>query len=302
MARRQKKKQEISLFPFLDILACVIGNLILIITAVVLESVDTDKLADLFQNEAIQKQTEENLATIRGLEERLAKLKQDSISNDSRVQKAQQQLVEAERLQREAQGRLLDVPPPPPPPDDEDTAELKKRNLEIQEILAEMKRIESKIADKKKKPDQSISILYSKVGGGAARRPFFVEVAKNGITLLPNDRDFKNLFKNEKPIKIPAGKIASDKSFEKLLNYVKDQRATRGPRGPMGLRRLDTIITFLIRPDGVSTYNTAKNVVNQFESKHERELAIIPLINGDYIVESLSGKAPLPGEGEILIE
>ena len=64
MARRQKKKQEISLFPFLDILACVIGNLILIITAVVLESVDTDKLADLFQNEAIQKQTEENLATI----------------------------------------------------------------------------------------------------------------------------------------------------------------------------------------------------------------------------------------------
>lgn len=298
MARRQKKKQEISLFPFLDILACVIGNLILIITAVVLESVDTDKLADLFQNEAIQKQTEENLATIRGLEERLAKLKQDSISNDSRVQKAQQQLVEAERLQREAQGRLLNVPPPPPPPDDEDTAELKKKNLEIQEILAEMKRIESKIADKKKKPDQSISILYSKVGGGGARRPFFVEVTKNGITLLPNDLDFKNLFKNEKPIKIPAAKIASDKSFEKLLNYVKDQKAKSGPLR----RRRDTIITFLIRPDGVSTYNTAKNVVNQFESKYERELAIIPLNNGDFIVEALSGKAPLPGEGEILVE
>lgn len=298
MARRQKKKQEISLFPFLDILACVIGNLILIITAVVLESVDTDKLADLFKNEAIQKQTEENLATIRGLEERLAELKQESISNDSRVQKAQQQLVEAERLQREAQGRLLNVPPPPPPPDDEDTAELKKRNLEIQEILAEMKRIESKIADKKKKPDQSISILYSKVGGGGARRPFFVEVTKNGITLLPNDLDFKNLFKNEKPIKIPAAKIASDKSFEKLLNYVKDQKAKSGPLR----RRRDTIITFLIRPDGVSTYNTAKNVVNQFESKYERELAIIPLNNGDFIVEALSGKAPLPGEGEILIE
>ena len=298
MARRQKKKQEISLFPFLDILACVIGNLILIITAVVLESVDTDKLADLFQNEAIQKQTEENLATIRGLEERLAKLKQESISNDSRVQKAQQRLVEAERLQREAQGRLLNVPPPPPPPDDEDKAELKKRELEIQEILAEMKRIESKIADKKKKPDQAISILYSKVGGGGARRPFFVEVTKNGITLLPNDLDFKNLFKNEEPIKIPAAKIASDKSFEKLLNYVKDQKAKSGPLR----RRRDTIITFLIRPDGVSTYNTAKNVVNQFESKYERELAIIPLNNGDFIVEALSGKAPLPGEGEILVE
>ena len=139
MARRQKKKQEISLFPFLDILACVIGNLILIITAVVLESVDTDKLSDLFQTEAIQKQTEENLETIKKLEESLEKLKQESISSDSRVQKAQQQLVEAERAQREAKGRLLNVPPPPPPPDEEDTAELKKRNLEIQEIIAEMK-------------------------------------------------------------------------------------------------------------------------------------------------------------------
>ena len=179
MARRKKKKQEISLFPFLDILACVIGNLILIITAVVLESVDTDKLADLFQNEAIQKQTEENLATIRGLEERLEKLKQDSNSSDSRVQKAQQQLVEAERAQREAKGRLLNVPPPPPPPDDEDTAELKKRELEIKEILAEMKRIEAKIADKKKQPDQTISILYANRGGAGVRRPFFVEVTKS---------------------------------------------------------------------------------------------------------------------------
>ena len=123
MARRQKKKQEVSLFPFLDILACVIGNLILIITAVVLESVDSDKLAEQFANEAIQQQTEQNLQTIRDLEKSLEKLKQDSISSDARVQKAHQQLVKAERAQREAQGRLLDVPPPPPPPDDEDTAE-----------------------------------------------------------------------------------------------------------------------------------------------------------------------------------
>ena len=75
MARRQKKKQEISLFPFLDILACVIGNLILIITAVVLESVDSDKIAEQFQTEAIQQQTEENLETIRKLEESLEKLR-----------------------------------------------------------------------------------------------------------------------------------------------------------------------------------------------------------------------------------
>ena len=298
MARRKKKKQEISLFPFLDILACVIGNLILIITAVVLESVDTDKLADLFQNEAIQKQTEENLATIRGLEERLEKLKQDSNSSDSRVQKAQQQLVEAERAQREAKGRLLDVPPPPPPPDDEDTAELKKRNLEIQEIIAEMKRIEAKIADKKKKPDQTISILYANKGRGGVRRPFFVEVKKDNLVLLPNELDYKNLFDTEKPIKVPVAKMAGDKSFKKLLDYVLTHLGKTG----LLRRRRDTIITFLVRPEGVNSYRVAKKVVDQYEKTNEKRLVVGILPNGAPVLDALSGKAPLPGEGKILLD
>ena len=298
MARRKKKKQEISLFPFLDILACVIGNLILIITAVVLESVDTDKLADLFQNEAIQKQTEENLATIRGLEERLEKLKQDSNSSDSRVQKAQQQLVEAERAQREAKGRLLDVPPPPPPPDDEDTAELKKRNLEIQEIIAEMKRIEAKIADKKKKPDQTISILYANKGRGGVRRPFFVEVKKDNLVLLPNELDYKNLFDTEKPIKVPVAKMAGDKSFKKLLDYVLTHLGKTG----LLRRRRDTIITFLVRPEGVNSYRVAKKVVDQYEKTNEKRLVVGVLPNGAPVLDALSGKPPLPGEGKILLD
>ena len=298
MARRKKKKQEISLFPFLDILACVIGNLILIITAVVLESVDTDKLADLFQNEAIQKQTEENLATIRGLEERLEKLKQDSNSSDSRVQKAQQQLVEAERAQREAKGRLLNVPPPPPPPDDEDTAELKKRNLEIQEIIAEMKRIEAKIADKKKKPDQTISILYANKGRGGVRRPFFVEVKKDNLVLLPNELDYKNLFDTEKPIKVPVAKMAGDKSFKKLLDYVLTHLGKTG----LLRRRRDTIITFLVRPEGVNSYRVAKKVVDQYEKTNEKRLVVGILPNGAPVLDALSGKAPLPGEGKILLD
>ena len=298
MARRKKKKQEISLFPFLDILACVIGNLILIITAVVLESVDTDKLADLFQNEAIQKQTEENLATIRGLEERLEKLKQDSNSSDSRVQKAQQQLVEAELAQREAKGRLLNVPPPPPPPDDEDTAELKKRNLEIQEIIAEMKRIEAKIADKKKKPDQTISILYANKGRGGVRRPFFVEVKKDNLVLLPNELDYKNLFDTEKPIKVPVAKMAGDKSFKKLLDYVLTHLGKTG----LLRRRRDTIITFLVRPEGVNSYREAKKVVDQYEKTNEKRLVVGVLPNGAPVLDALSGKAPLPGEGKILLD
>jgi len=298
MARRQKKKQEVSLFPFLDILACVIGNLILIITAVVLESVDSDKLAEQFANEAVQQQTEQNLLAIRELEESLKKLKQDSISSDSRVQKAQQQLVEAERAQREAQGRLLNVPSPPPPPDDEDTGEIKKRELEIKEILAEMKRIEAKIADKKKKPDQTISVLYENKGRGGVRRPFFVEITKNDLVLLPNALDYKNLFDSEDPIKIPVAKAGSDKSFTKLLDYVLTHLGKTG----LLQRKRDTIITFLIRPEGVDSYRMVKKVVDQYEKKNENRLVVGMLPNGAPVLDALSGKAPLPGDGKILLD
>ena len=298
MARRQKKKQEVSLFPFLDILACVIGNLILIITAVVLESVDSDKLAEQFANEAVQQQTEQNLQAIRELEESLKKLKQDSISSDSRIQKAQQQLVEAERQQREAQGRLLEVPPPPPPPDDEDTGEIKKRELEIQEIIAEMKRIEAKIADKKKKPDQTISVLYENKGRGGVRRPFFVEITKNDLVLLPNALDYKNLFDSEDPIKIPVAKAGSDKSFTKMMDYVLTHLGKTG----LLRRKRDTIITFLIRPEGVDSYRLVKKVVDQYEKKNENRLVVGMLPNGAPVLDALSGKAPLPGDGKILLD
>ncbi len=298
MARRQKKKQEISLFPFLDILACVIGNLILIITAVVLESVDSEKIAEQFQNEAIQQQTEENLEAIQKLEESLQKLKQDSISSDSRVQKAQQQLVEAERARREAQKRLLDVPPPPPPPDEEDKADLKKRELEIQQVIAEIDRIRAKIADKKKKPDQTISVLYENKGRGGIRRPFFVEVTKDNLVLLPNELDYKNLFDTEKPLKIPVASIASDKSFKKLLDYVLTHLGKTG----LLRRRRDTIITFLIRPEGVNSYRAAKKVVDQYEKTNEKRLVVGILPNGAPVLDGLSGKAPLPGDGKILLD
>ena len=299
MARRQKKKQEISLFPFLDILACVIGNLILIITAVVLESVDTDKLADLFQNEAVQKQTEENLAGYswslrRNLQSSSKTVFQTIVVYRKHSSNSWKQNAYNVKLAE----RLLNVPPPPPPPDDEDKAELKKRELEIQEIIAEMKRIEAKIADKKKKPDQSISILYENRGRGGVRRPFFVEVTKDNLVLLPNELDYKNLFETEKPIKVPVAKIAGDKSFKKLLDYVLTHLGKTG----LLRRRRDTIITFLVRPEGVNAYRVAKKVVDQYEKTNEKRLVVGMLPNGAPVLDALSGKAPLPGEGKILLD
>ena len=129
------------------------------------------------------------------------------------------------------------------------------------------------------------------------RRPFFVEVTKSELVLLPNKLDYKNLFETDESIKIPIAKINSDKSFKKLMDYV----LTHSSR-LKGLKQRDTIITFLVRPEAVNSYRAVKKVVDQYEKKNEKRLVRNILPNGAPVLDALSGKAPLPGEGKILLD
>jgi biopolymer transport protein ExbD len=283
MARREKKKQEVSLFPFLDILACVIGNLILIITAVVLEQVDTKPIAEAAERESQKKQIEKDLQTITLLQKQLEKLQQENQSSDKRVQEAKARLEKAEKDKLAAKKRRLEVPPPPPPPDKEALASVKKRQLEIEELIKEIKEVEGKIAERKKEPEQSITIMPANRGGGIAREPIFVEVNSEGVVIQPDEKNFKKVFGDEKPRPIPVDKVAGDADFKKLLAHaLTDKRA---------------IITFLLRPDAVDNYNKVRGVVVGFEKQNQNKLVEAILPSGDKILRSLSGKVPLPGEG-----
>ena len=93
-------------------------------------------------------------------------------------------------------------------------------------------------------------------------------------------------------------KANSDKSFTKLLDYVLTHLGKTG----LLRRKRDTIITFLIRPEGVDSYRTVKKIVDQYEKKNENRLVIGMLPNGAPVLDALSGKAPLPGEGKILLD
>jgi len=298
MARREKKKQEVSLFPFLDILACVIGNLILIITAVVLEQVDTKPIAEQAKREAVQQQTKQDLLVIEELKKTLEDLKRQSIAGDKRIERAQQQIAAAEKQQQEAREKLRQIPPPPPPPDEEDLAKVKEREEGIQKIIAEIQRLQGELEKRKEKPDQSISILYENKGRGGVRRPFFVEISKSAVTLLPNDLDYKNLFGDEKPRQLPLANIGKNQDFKKLLDYVLSHKA---PNGLLRGRR-DTIVTFLVRPDAINAYRDVAREADQFEKANEKKLVVGMLPNGAPVLDSLTGKAPLPGEGKIVLD
>lgn len=283
MARREKKKQEVSLFPFLDILACVIGNLILIITAVVLEQVDTKPIAEAAEREAQKKQVEKDLQTVTQLQQQLEKLQQENQSSDKRVQEAKARLEKAERDKLAAKKKLLEVPPPPPPPDKEDLASVKKRQLEIEELIKEIKEVEGKIAERKKEPEQSITIMPANRGGGQPRQSIYVEVNSEGIVIQPDEKNFKKVFGDDKPRVIAIDKVGGNPDFKKLLDHA--------------LADKQAIITFLLRPDAIDNYSKARGVVSAFEKANQDKLVAGILPTGDKVLRSLSGKVPLPGEG-----
>ena len=125
------------------------------------------------------------------------------------------------------------------------------------------------------------------------RRPLFVEVKKDSITLLPNGDDYLDLFGDANPRQIPLADIDKNQDLEKLLNYVLSHKA---PNGLLRGRR-DTIVTLLIRPDAVNAYRAVAREVDQFEKANEKKLVVGLLPNGARVLDSLTGKAPLGGGG-----
>jgi predicted RNase H-like nuclease (RuvC/YqgF family) len=147
MARRAKKKQEVSLFPFLDILACVIGNLILIITAVVLEQVDTKPVADAAEYEAKLVKVKEQEQQIEKLERELEELRMETASTSVELEKIEEQVEAAEEKLREARSQVAKIPKTPPKIDPALLQEKKLLEDKLRELEAEATKIKAGAVD-----------------------------------------------------------------------------------------------------------------------------------------------------------
>jgi uncharacterized coiled-coil protein SlyX len=285
MARREKKKQEVSLFPFLDILACVIGNLILIITAVVLEQVDTKPVADAAEYEAKLVKVKEQEQQIEELEKQLAEMRKLTASTSVELEKVEEEVEVAEEKLREARSQVAKIPKTPPKLDPALLQEKKLREEELRKLEEEMAKIKADIAEKQKKPEQSISLLPGKIAGlagGAPTKAVFVEINKDGLVIFPN----QPLWKEKQPVVIKAGDIPKDAALGNLMTAVLADEAA--------------IVTFLMRPDCLGVYNSVKARFDAFQKSNVEKLkSPIDPQNPDSPLQlrKLYGAVPLPGEG-----
>jgi len=256
MARRKGGgKKEVSLFPFLDILGCLIGSLILIITTVVLEQMDQPSIAEAAKLDDLKVQAEAERKRQMELQAKLDAARKKAGSADQKVAEAQARAAAAQRRETEAKKKLQDAekltvekPAVPPPPD------LTAAVAERTQIEKEITTIEAEIKERKRVPEQSIMILPPGSGGGP-KRGVFVEAAKGKVVV----HDSKQAWE------APADKALADPRFKALLEATKADK--------------DSIVTFLIRPDGVGTYQALQKAADAAGAR--------------------TGRVPLPGSGSL---
>ncbi len=285
MARREKKKQDVSLFPFLDILACVIGNLILIITAVVLEQVDTQPVADAAAYEAKLLIQENQLQQIEMLQQQYDSMRAQTDGRDVEIERLEQQIIEATSDLQEAQSQMATLPTVPPRIDPALVQEKKQREEQQRKIEEDITKIKADIKDRKSNPKQSIALLPGNVrglGGDGPTRAVFVEINKNGLMIYPD----QPLWKETKPRVIPSASIPNDGALKRLMDAV--------------LGDEDAIVTFLMRSDGLNVYNAVRTRFETFQKNNQQKL-IRPIDptnpESDLQLRKLYGVVPLPGDG-----
>lgn len=235
MARKKKGNEEtVSLFPFLSILACVIGVLTLMITALALSQMDNQddswKRAEEFaqkQQDISEKQEEidqvknqmEDISKLNrdmllALEE-LKKIKQEKnkIPNDISPEEKVKLLAEANRLEK----RITEIK--------DDPVELQK---EIDKLKAELNKRENPVA---------AEVRIQPGGTGVDLNPTFIECTRNGIVILDGPKE---------NLRVRRADLTKSLPFVELLDKI-------------GAQKKGTVI-FLVRQDAVYTYNIASSV------------------------------------------
>jgi len=227
MARlRKSRKSRVSLFPFLDILACVIGNLILIITAVVLEQIDTEPVAEAARIKEVTERAGGSAEELAELQRQLARARKRSGEAEARLEAVRARIRAATKERQEAEMAVSQ--PDKPAEDPTIAAEIRRLEKEKRSIEEEITKVTARIAERRKKPEQSIVVLPP--GEGGPSRGIFIEASGSDLIVL----------EGKQPWKLPAGKADTDPRFKKLLADAKADG--------------DTIITFLVRSDGLAAF------------------------------------------------
>jgi hypothetical protein len=251
MARRKSGEgDDISLFPFLSILASIIGVLTLLISAMALAQMDNETVARAEQYDKIRKLLE---ACEKDVDDLKTRVDDKGIKAVAEIDKMQKEVAQAQlkldelnqkmqEVQVQASGpkKKVEIPDYDAVIQGEAIGEMEAQQKELREQIAQL---EKELEDRGKPPVESeVSILPG--GSGLGFDPVFVECAADSIVLHTT----------EEPQRIRRADLATEKAFVTLLDQVAESQKKS--------------VIFLVRDDGLSTYRTARDLATAHESRH----------------------------------
>ena len=240
MARARRRGQaSVSLFPFLSVLACVIGILTLLITATAIGQVAADTV-DLERYEKMEREIEtgrDQLASLAAVEADAERLGRE-LDSARDAHAAIADAGEAARRALARSGPLRDT--------------LKSAEDRVDELRSELDPLEDKLRrharelEAKRGARAGLPIRIKPTGTGYGLEPHFVECRKEGIVMYaPPDY---------RPLPVVAHRVTRDGGYARLLHVVDTE-----PGNTM---------VFLIRPGGVGVYKIAVSPAKQLLIRH----------------------------------
>ena len=270
--RRRASRQSVSLFPFLSILACVIGVLTLMITALALSQMNTKSDDEAIARaeeaerlrELLQDGREEVATSVADVKRALAildeieKLRKELARSQSELDK----LLAAQKERQQAAKKAQDL-----------TAKDKvlKAKLQVEadrwsQRIAAIKKEIAELAEKalplrkevarRKRPPEAASVIVQPGGTGRDVRPTFIECSAEGMVLYDSD---------------PPHRIGKQEKFEENKRFL--ELLARVRKQPTGT------VVFLVRTDGLGVYQKARTIAWGRETRN--------------------GKLPLIGQGKV---
>jgi len=238
-SRRRNRAPAVSLFPFLSVLACVIGTLTLLIAAIALGQMGSDEFLERWQ-ELQQSITSDSLAAD-GARANLANANAlvEELSSAREVLEALGVKADATR---DEQRRIADRAAR--------ASALQQQRYALETELANLRSAivseEATLAELAAARDDDQPIVLKPAGTGRGLRPYFVECRFDELVVYDAG--------NEPDMTVRRAFIEHSWDFRRFLGEVRDDRTA-------------TVI-FLIRPDGIDVYERAQRAATGVRVRH----------------------------------
>lgn len=281
-SRRRSDNNAPALFPFLAVLLCTIGALVLILvitvtnshasarrdaelaTTNVKDSVDVMEVVSdelVAQRESLKKQVERRRKDLADIEDHIQRLTKNLQELAGRIEQIQSFASDTEKSESQKEALVQSL---------REQIDEKKKEL-LEEI------------EKQKKRKPAFAVIPYVGNNGTSRRPVYLECTKQGVVIQP-----EGLLISVQDLKPPTGPGNPLDSALRVLRLAYQQRdVTFGINQP-------PYPLLLVRPDGIHTYAMALEAMSGWDDQYGYEL-----INGDM---DLTFPTSIPGLTEQLTQ